>query len=62
MIPGVPSVSGISARRPAAVIGLGLEGVSTPDPTADVDSLQEDDKVKVLRKHLVSREERGEQL
>ncbi|KAH9177420.1 transmembrane amino acid transporter protein-domain-containing protein [Lactarius sanguifluus] len=53
----VPSVSGISARRPA-VIGLGLDGVSTPDPTADVDSLQEDDRVKVLRKHLVSREER----
>ena len=54
---GVSSVGGISARRPA-VIGLGLEGVSTPDPTTDVDSLQEDDKVKVLRKHLVSREER----
>ncbi|KAH9068485.1 transmembrane amino acid transporter protein-domain-containing protein [Lactarius deliciosus] len=53
----VPSVSGISARRPA-VIGLGLDGVSTPDPTADVDSSQEDDRVKVLRKHLVSREER----
>lgn len=54
----VPSVSGISARRPA-VIGLGLDDASTSDPTADVDSLQEDDKVKVLRKHLVSREERG---
>lgn len=53
----MPSVSGISARRPAAV-GLGLEGVSSPDPPADTDSLQEDDKVKVLRKHLVSREER----
>jgi proton-coupled amino acid transporter len=56
-LPRVPSVSGISARRPA-VVGLGLEGVSTPDPTGDIDSLQEDDKVKVLRKHLVSREER----
>lgn len=55
-LPRVPSVSGISARRP--VVGLGLEGVPTPDSTADVDSLQEDDRVKVLRKHLVSREER----
>lgn len=55
-LPRVPSVSGISARRP--VVGLGLEGVPPPDSTADVDSLQEDDRVKVLRKHLVSREER----
>jgi proton-coupled amino acid transporter len=55
--PHVPSMSGISAHRPA-IIGLGLDGLSTPDPTADVDSLQEDDRVKVLRKHLVSREER----
>lgn len=53
----VPSVSGISARRPD-VVGLGLDRVSTPDPTADVDSINEGDKVKVLRKHLVSREER----
>lgn len=54
-------MSGISARRPA-VIGLGLDGVPiptpTPDPTADVENLQEEDKVKVLRKHLVSREAR----
>lgn len=56
-LPRVPSVSGISARRPA-VIGLGLDGVSTPDPTVDGESIQEDDRVKVLRKHLVSREER----
>jgi len=53
----VPSVSGISARRPA-VIGLGPDGAPTPDSTADVESLQEEEKVKVLRKHLVSREER----
>jgi len=52
-----PSVSGISSRRPS-VVGLGLDVVSTPDPTADIDNLPEDDKVKVLRKHLVSRDVR----
>jgi solute carrier family 36 (proton-coupled amino acid transporter) len=53
----VPSISGISARRPA-VIGLGIDDILQPDPTADVESTYEEDKVKVLRKHLVSREER----
>jgi proton-coupled amino acid transporter len=53
----VPSISGISARRPA-IIGLGIDDVPQPDPTTDVESTYEEDKVKVLRKHLVSREER----
>jgi len=53
----VPSISGISAWRPA-VIGLGIDDVPQPDPTTDVESTYEEDKVKVLRKHLVSREER----
>jgi solute carrier family 36 (proton-coupled amino acid transporter) len=53
----VPSISGISARRPA-VIGLGIDDVPQPDPTVDVESTYEEDKVKVLRKHLVSRGER----
>jgi hypothetical protein len=53
----VPSISGISARRPA-VIGLGIDDVPQPDPNTDVESTYEEDKVKVLRKHLVSREER----
>jgi len=53
----VPSISGISARRPVPV-GLGLDDVPQPDPTAEVESIYEEDKVKVLRRHLVSREER----
>ncbi|KAH9998794.1 transmembrane amino acid transporter protein-domain-containing protein [Russula compacta] len=54
----VPAVGGISARRPAGY-GLGLDDHNpSPDLTVDVESLQEEDKVKVLRKHLVSREER----
>ena len=53
----VPSISGISARRPT-VIGLGIDDVPQPDPTTDIESTYEEDKVKVLRKHLVSREER----
>ena len=55
----VPAVSGISARRPTTpAIGLGLEDAPPPDPTVDIESYQEDERVKVLRKHLVSREER----
>ncbi|KAH9989449.1 transmembrane amino acid transporter protein-domain-containing protein [Russula vinacea] len=54
----VPSISGISARRPATPIGLGLEDAPPPDPTIDTESFQEDERVKVLRKHLVSRGER----
>jgi solute carrier family 36 (proton-coupled amino acid transporter) len=55
----VPSISGITARRPTGVgLGLGLDDAPAPDPTIDIDSFPEDDKVKVLRKHLVSREER----
>lgn len=55
----VPSISGISARRPTGItsgFGLGLDDVPAPDPV-DIESLPDDDKVKVLRKHLVSREE-----
>lgn len=52
-----PSISGISARRPTGV-GLGIDDVSQPDPTVDAESIYEGDKVKVLRRHLVSREER----
>jgi hypothetical protein len=54
----VPSISGISARRPATPIGLGLEDVPPPEPTIDTKSFQEDERVKVLRKHLVQRGER----
>jgi proton-coupled amino acid transporter len=55
----VPSISGISARRPTTpAIGLGLEDAPPPDPTIDTESFQEDERVKVLRKHLVSRGER----
>ena len=53
-----PSIGGISARRPATPIGLGLEDAPLPDPTVDLESFQEDERVKVLRKHLVSRGER----
>jgi proton-coupled amino acid transporter len=53
----LPAVSGISARRPTG-IGLGFPDAPSPDPSVDIESLQEDDRVKVLRKHLVSREER----
>jgi solute carrier family 36 (proton-coupled amino acid transporter) len=57
--PRVPSVSGISARRPPGIgLGLGLDDAPTPDQPTDIESLPEQDKVKVLRKHLVSREER----
>ncbi len=53
-------LGGISARRPAtpASVGLGLEDAPPPDPTVDIGSFQDDERVKVLRKHLVSREER----
>jgi proton-coupled amino acid transporter len=54
----VPAISGISARRPATPIGLGLEDAPPPDPTVDIEGFQEDERVKVLRKHLVSRQER----
>lgn len=54
----VPAISGISARRPATPIGLGLEDAPPPDPTVEIESYQEDERVKVLRKHLVSRQER----
>ncbi|KAI9457129.1 transmembrane amino acid transporter protein-domain-containing protein [Russula earlei] len=55
----VPSIGGISARRPNAVgLGLDVDDVPPPDPTVEVDAPPEDDRVKVLRKHLVSREQR----
>ena len=54
-----PALSELSARRPTTpAVGLGLEDAPPPDPTIDTESFQEDDRVKVLRKHLVSREER----
>lgn len=54
-----PAVSELSARRPTTpAIGLGLEDAPPPDPTIDTESFQGDERVKVLRKHLVSREER----
>jgi proton-coupled amino acid transporter len=53
-----PTVGGISARRPATPIGLGLEDAPPPDPTVDIENFQDDERVKVLRKHLVSRGER----
>jgi solute carrier family 36 (proton-coupled amino acid transporter) len=55
----VPSVSGISARRPTGIgLGLGVDDTPSPDPSIDIESFPEHEKVKVLRKHLVSREER----
>ena len=56
----VPSISSITARRPGAPVGLGLDDYPPPDPTItiDVENPYEDERVKVLRKHLVSREER----
>jgi proton-coupled amino acid transporter len=55
----VPALSELSARRPTTPsVGLGLEDAPPPDPTFDTDSFQGDERVKVLRKHLVSREER----
>jgi solute carrier family 36 (proton-coupled amino acid transporter) len=54
-----PTLSELSARRPATpAVGLGLEDAPPPDPTIDTESFQGDERVKVLRKHLVSREER----
>lgn len=55
-----PALSELSARRPTtpAAVGLGLEDAPPPDPTIDTESFQGDERVKVLRKHLVSREER----
>ncbi len=55
-----PALSELSARRPTtpAGAGLGLEDAPPPDPTIDYESFQGDERVKVLRKHLVSRGER----
>jgi proton-coupled amino acid transporter len=56
-----PPLSELSVRRPttpAIGVGLGLEDAPPPDPTVDTESFQGDERVKVLRKHLVSREER----
>lgn len=56
-----PALSELSARRPTTPsvgVGLGLENAPPPDPTIDIESFQDDERVKVLRKHLVSREER----
>ena len=56
-----PGLSELSARRPttpAIGVGPGLEDAPPPDPTFDTESFQGDERVKVLRKHLVSREER----
>jgi solute carrier family 36 (proton-coupled amino acid transporter) len=57
------SVGGISARRP---VGLGLgagssQNVVTGDgeaPPPDIADLPDEEKAKVLRRHLVSQEER----
>lgn len=54
-----PALSELSARRPTTpAVGLGLEDAPPPDPSIDTESFQGDERVKVLRKHLVSREER----
>jgi proton-coupled amino acid transporter len=56
-----PALSELSARRPttpAGGVGPGLEDAPLPDPTIDTESFQGDERVKVLRKHLISREER----
>ncbi|KAA1467720.1 hypothetical protein DENSPDRAFT_832835 [Dentipellis sp. KUC8613] len=60
-----PSVGGISARRPSGIAqGRAEEGgrrtpVNAGDLPAAVEDLPEEDKAKVLRKHLVSRDERN---
>ncbi|THH09144.1 hypothetical protein EW146_g8775 [Bondarzewia mesenterica] len=55
------AVGGISARRPA---GLGVSVSGTPGGGSDgnpvdIDDLADEEKAKILRRHLVSREERG---
>ncbi|KAI0045839.1 hypothetical protein FA95DRAFT_1560710 [Auriscalpium vulgare] len=58
-----PSLGGISLRRPQpAGLGLGISG--TPGSGSDVnvldlDDLPDEEKAKILRKHLVSRDERN---
>ena len=48
-----PVIGGISARRPDSP----AHGSDTP-PVLDLDDMPEEDKAKVLRRHLVSKEER----
>ncbi|KAF8501760.1 hypothetical protein F5888DRAFT_1267901 [Russula emetica] len=51
-----PALSELSAHRPTTpAVGRDLEDAPLPDPTIYTESFQ---GVKVLRKHLVSREER----
>ncbi|TFY78598.1 hypothetical protein EWM64_g5412 [Hericium alpestre] len=56
-----PSVGGISARRPSALLPEGVAGTSGSgrnSPAVDIDELPEEQKAKILRKHLVSKGER----
>ncbi|KAI0067192.1 hypothetical protein BV25DRAFT_1795537 [Artomyces pyxidatus] len=54
-----PSVGGISLRRPAGVgLGAGTPGSGSDVNILDIDDLPDEEKAKVIRKHLVSREER----
>ncbi|KAH9944868.1 transmembrane amino acid transporter protein-domain-containing protein [Amylocystis lapponica] len=47
------SLGGLSARRPV----IGTPGSANVEPT--LDDLTDEDRVRILRRHLVSREERG---
>jgi hypothetical protein len=47
-----------SPLRPSSSAEVRPQGTSTPLETADVPGLGDDERIKILRKHLVSREER----
>ena len=47
-----------SPLRPSSSAAIRSHGTGTPLETADVPALGDDEKIKILRKHLVSREER----
>jgi solute carrier family 36 (proton-coupled amino acid transporter) len=47
-----------SPLRPSSAAGARSHGTGTPLETADVPALGDDEKIKILRKHLVSREGR----
>jgi len=47
-----------SPLRPSSSAAVRSHGTGTPLETADVPALGDDEKIKILRKHLVSREER----
>ncbi|KAI0322138.1 transmembrane amino acid transporter protein-domain-containing protein [Amylostereum chailletii] len=53
------SVGGISARRPGPIVGTPGSASDVGQSALDLEDLPEEDKLKVVRKHLVSRDERA---